>query len=370
MKKKNKGKGVIITLVLLIIICLACGTLGLLESKKDDKNNKNNETKDFQVTYRYYLDGEELDEPLEQDYITIDNPNFEGAQNEKPMYSFERYSCTKDVTGEWDEEEWTFKPILTANSTCRLYFLKNTHEVTFKANNGGLPSGQPEEKITAELDKESTINIKPNDGYKFDKIECSNGVETKYDETTNDITISNVKKDSLCTVSFKISDYVVEIKANNGQLENPTTKNVNYGDNAEFVVKPAENYVIDGTPSCTNGQKATYNTANNKVTISGITNDTTCTVNFKAQKHRVTLNIENGTADKTTQEVADGKTVTFRITPNEGYKFTNAKHKCEPTAKDELEGTINKYTVYNITSDLLCTITLTKDEATTPKPTE
>lgn len=364
MKKKSKGKGAIITLILLIIICLICGTVGFLESKKDKTDNRENKNENFQVTYRYYLDGEELEEPLKQEFTQVENPEFEGALTEIPNYKFDRYSCTKDVTGEWDEENWEFKPVLTANSTCRLYFVKTIHEVTFKANNGKLPSGNPEEKITAELDKEAKINIKPNDGYKFEKVECSNGVVAEFDDTTNDLTINNVKKDSICTVSFKISDFVVDVKANNGTVATES-KSVNYGDNATFNVTPAENYKYDNI-TCTNGQKAIYNEGNKQVVVNGITSSTTCTINFKSQKYNVSLIVENGTPEVSNKEVAEGGTATFTgIKPNEGFVLSGATLTCSPknsSTVTEFQTGIAK--IANVTTDLQCKITLKKDETT------
>lgn len=365
MKKKTKGKGVIVTLILLIMICVSCGTVGFLESKNINKDKNNNKNENYQITYRYYLDGEELEEPLEQVFTEVPNPEFEGSTTEIPNYKFERYSCTKDVTGEWDEEEWTFKPELTDNSTCRLYFIKTIHEVTFKANNGKLPSGELEEKITAELEKESKINIKPNDGYKFDKVECNNGTTAEYDEITNDLTVSNVKKDSICTISFKISDFVVDVKANNGTVTTES-KSVNYGDNATFYVTPSENYKFD-TVTCTNGQKAIYNEANQQVIINGITNNTTCTVNFKPKKFTVSLTVENGNVETSQKEVAEGGTATFtNIKPNAGYLLSGATLNCTP----KNSSTVTSFqqgvaTIANVTADLQCKITLKRDETTT-----
>ena len=90
MKKKPKNKGIVITLILLIIICLICGTLGLLESKKTVTPNKPSKEKDFKVTYRYYLDGEEVDEMIEQEFTELNNPDFEGTVEEIPNYAFEK----------------------------------------------------------------------------------------------------------------------------------------------------------------------------------------------------------------------------------------------------------------------------------------
>ena len=126
MKKNNIG--VMVFLIILMVGCLICGTLGALENKthflspKEDNKNKDNEeqTDNFQVTYRYYLENEEVDTlpPKEK----LDEETVEETEIETYMYVFDRYLCNNNVTGTWDEETWTFNPVLTANATCRLYF--------------------------------------------------------------------------------------------------------------------------------------------------------------------------------------------------------------------------------------------------------
>lgn len=359
MKKKPKSKGIIITLILLIIICLICGTLGLLESKKTITSNKPSKEKDFKVTYRYYLDGEEVDEMIEQEFTELNNPDFEGAVEEIPNYAFEKYTCTNDVIGEFDEEKWEFTPNLTANSTCRLYFIKTMHKVTFKASNGKLPSGNPEEEIIVALEKEGKINIIGNDGYKYDRVDCTNGVLANYDENTKDLTVSNVKKDSTCTVSFKISDFTAEVTASNGSVTEPK-KSSNYGGTVEFDVTPSENYKF-GDLKCTNGQNGNYNEATGKLTITGLTNDTVCTIEFKPIRYQVTLVVKNGTILSTSQNpqsVAEGRTASFGISANDGYALTGAEASCVNPNGAKIEASGGIVSVYNVTSDLTCTVTL------------
>ena len=43
----------------------------------------------------------------------------------KEMYTFEKYECSNEVKGSWDNKKWKFTPDLTADSTCKLYFIKN-----------------------------------------------------------------------------------------------------------------------------------------------------------------------------------------------------------------------------------------------------
>lgn len=357
--KKRKGKSVVITLIALIVICLACGTIGLLENNKPSNSKKPNKDKDYKVAYKYYLDGEEVEEMIEQEYTTSENQGFEGAEEKTPNYMFEKYTCTNNVTGEFDEENWEFNPDLTANTTCRLYFIRTMHEVTFEANNGKLPSGSSEEKLKVELNKEGTINIIPNDGYEYDKVECNNEVLAEYNAETRDLKVSNVKKDSICRIYFKVRSYTAEAKASNGTVTEDK-KSSNYGGTVIFNVKPAENYKYESV-TCTNGQNGIYNEVNETLTISGLSNDTVCTVNFKAQKLSVTLNIENGKIKNgytTTVEVAEGMTATFAIEANEGYVLTGMDVTCGNTKIEHQGQGIIK--VYDVKENATCKATLKK----------
>ena len=361
MKKRNKGLGVIITLITLIVVCLGCGTIGFLESNKTDADKPNKENKDYKVVYRYYLDGEEVEEEIKQEYIDNPNEEFEGAEEEIPSYTYEKYICSNNVTGEWDEENWEFKPELTANTTCRLYFIRNIHQVTFKANNGTLPNNQLEEIKTIELNKEGIINITPKEGHKFDTVICTNEIIAEYNEETKDLTVKNVIKDGICTISFGISDYTAEVKASNGTVSEDK-KSARFGGTLTFDVTPSENYQFDKV-ICTNDQNASYN--DGKLTITGITNDTVCTVQFKSIKFAVNLEVINGkltSKSPSPQTTGEGGTVSFEIEANEGYQITGAIPDCGANVKTELSG--NAVFVYNVKNDLTCKITLPKKTTT------
>ena len=362
MKKRRNSKGIVITLIVLIIICLACGTIGFLQSGKSEDTKKPEKNKDYKVTYKYYLDGEEVEEMVEQEFIDNENEEFEGNSETTPTYKFEKYACTNNVTGEFDEEEWEFKPDLTNNTTCRLYFIKTMHTVTLKTSNGKLPSGNDEENVEVEIEKDKIINIIPNDGYKFDRVDCNNEVIAEYDENTKDLKLSNVKKDSICTISFKITDYTVEVNVSNGTVSE-NRKNANYGGTLTFDVTPAENYRFNNNDkiNCTNNQKATYK--DGKLTVTGITNDTVCSIEFKPIKHQVSLTVINGsikTGSSNPLSVSDGKNALFEIIANTGFVFTNANIDCKDTKGNLIKAELSSgaLSVYNITDNVECKVTL------------
>ena len=365
MKKKNKRKGILITLISLIILCLICGTIGLLESKKETINKKPQKEEDYKASYKYYVDGEEVLEMPELETTTDPDSDFEGAEHTIAKYKFERYTCTNEVIGEFDEENWEFIPTLTNNTTCRLYFLKTSHEVTIKVSNGKLPNNTQEQKLLVELDKDKTINIIPNDGYKYEGVTCTNNAVAEYDSKTKDLKVSNVSKETTCNVSFTISDFTAELKVEYGNTTE-NRKSANYGGTLQFDVTPSENYEFSDI-TCTNKQVAEYK--DNKVIIIGLTDNTVCTIEFKALKHKVTLKVKNGKIKngKDTQEKMDGQSAVFEIIANDGYDVTHYKiTSCENYDRNKVAFQNGYFTIPNITDNITCELELTKkaDEAT------
>lgn len=361
MKKKSK-KGLIIVLISLIVICLVCGTLGYLENKKDDKPDKDANNKKFEVVYKYYIDNEEVEELPEKEELKITNPDFEGAEEDTLAYVFERATCTNNVEGTWDEDKWEFNPELTANTTCRLYFLKSLHKLTVKASNGELPNKESEQEFDALINDETIVIVKPNEGYKYDseiKVSCTNNAKAEFDETTGDLKITDVTKDTICTIPFKISDYTVEVEANFGTVTGERSKSVNHGGNVEFEITEAENYIYD-TYTCTNNQKASF--VNGKLTVREITNNTKCTVTFKPKKLSVTLTVENGKLDTgytSPLEISEGQTATFIVKSNEGYSLTGMTVECDGNTVGTHEGN-GLIKIYDVKTNAICKATLKK----------
>ncbi|MCI8330805.1 MAG: hypothetical protein HFE04_01750 [Bacilli bacterium] len=369
MKQKNK-KGLIITLIILIITCILCGTVGFLESKKEDDPKDKDKNKNYKVTYMYYIDNEKVDELPEKEELKVINPDFEGAEDDTLVYQFEKAACTNIKTpnenGTWDDEEWEFTPPeLTNNSTCRLYFLKSLHKVTVKASNGELPNKENEQEFDALINDETIVIVKPKEGYKYDseiKATCTNGAKAEYDETTGDLKITDVTKDSTCTIPFKISDYTVEIEANFGTITGERSKTVNHGGNVEFEIKEAENYIYDDY-TCTNDQKASF--VNGKLTVREVTNNTKCTVTFKPKKLSVTLTIEGGKLDSgysSPLEVSEGQTATFIVKANEGFSYSNMNVDCDGSTKGDYQSTGDSAIVkiYDVKTNAICKVTLKK----------
>lgn len=359
---KKRSNGVLVIIIIMIVLSLAGGVLGLLANLNKTSNPVDTEPKEYTISYKYYIDSEEVNEETikkaKVNETTCDITIDPTCIQQTPTIKFDKYTCTNDVKGEWNNTNWEFTPNLTANTTCRLYFTSLIHNVKFTASNGILPSNGLEELVQNKLGEDTTITILPTEGYKYDKVECNNNATAEYNIETKILTVKNITKDTTCNISFKINDYTVEVKASNGTAtEDP--KSANYGGTVTFTVTPAENYG-DASVSCTNGQTGTY--ANNVLTVSSITNSTVCTVQFKPIKHSVNLTVVNGSLlaqSANPQTTQDGGTVTFGISPLDGYGYSGAEVSCDVAGtKIEAIGTNNIVMVYNVKSNLNCKIVL------------
>ena len=371
---KKSSSPIVFVLVFLTVACLAAGGAGYYKSLSTKTNDpmagnkgNNNPNREYTVNYKYYLDGIESKEEIKDEKETIESTSFEGATEEKRLYSFDKYTCSNEVTGSWNDEEWKFVPVLTADTTCRLYFVKNSHEVKVIGANATLKDGAPEEIVKVEKDKEAVVTLNPTAGYKYTSVDCTNRTEAEYNTENNTLTIKNVTKDSECTVSFGISAYTAQVKVQNGTIDSKEeNKKANYGESLTFAVTPQDNY-DNPTIDCTNGQSGSY--SNKTFTISSLTNDTVCTISFRVAKNKVTLNVENGTiinADNSlnpnVKETTNNGTVTFGISKNDGYLLTNPDKSCDDSnvTISYASGTI---TITGVTKDTTCTVKLKKDES-------
>lgn len=358
---KKKSNAIIYVLLACITLCLVFGTVGLMTSKmnkQEEKQDEKEEKKEYTVAYKYYLDGTEVKEEIKKEEVEVASEEFEGVTEKKNLYSFKEYKCTNNVEGTWDEEKWEFTPNLNANTTCRLYFVKNFHNVTITAINGTLDNNAKEKVKTVELDKTGAVKVIPTSGYKFTNVECTNNAKGEFKEDSNELILSEVTKDSLCTITFGIKSYKASVKISNGSVEGEDNKSANYGENITFSINPSEGY-SNPTVACDNGQSGSI--SGNTLTINGISNDTVCTVQYKLAKFNVTLKVNNGSVvGAETQQTASGKVV-FGIDKNDGYQYTGADLKCD-VASTKIDLTSSIVTITSVTSDVNCEVTLKAED--------
>ncbi len=363
MKKKSNAFGYI--LLVLFTACLAGGIIGLMANKMGTKSSNapsDTSTEDYKINYKYYIDDVEVLTPVNQEIVEITNEEFEGVVENKELYSFDKYSCTNNVEGTWDNETWEFTPNLTASANCRLYFIKNFHDVTVSAVNGVLADEVRQVKVTVEKDKSSLVDVSPIEGYKFSDVSCTHDAEATYDKETEKLTIIKAPKDANCTVSFGINEYKAEIKVSNGTIIGEDTKSGNYGDRITFKTEPAANYG-NPTVNCTNEQEAKI--IEDEIVIEGLTNDTVCTVQYGILRHTVNINVKNGDfilGSTSTQQVMNGRNASFNISAKSPqYQQSGAEIKCDKNVQTSMAG--EAFIIYEVESDLNCEITFIETQS-------
>ena len=147
-------------------------------------------------------------------------------------------------------------------------------------------------KIKAyELETESGYEYSktlPESGYSYHHTEC-NGTKVKeenvtYNEQTKAFSINGITEQNNCKFYFNkngeeiIRTYEVKVTVLNGTIDGETTKIVRSNENTTFTLNPTDGYG-NPTVTCTNNQSGSI--TNNTLTISNVTNDTVCTVEFQ-----------------------------------------------------------------------------------------
>lgn len=355
-------KAVMISLIVLTVISLGLGVTGFLLNKNSGIiPHDDPEEIVYNVTYIYYLDGEEVETmPMNPTPTDVD-PNASSSTNEFDIsnkYKFETYSCTNRITGEFDSESWTFIDSNTADGTCKLYFVSNYNKITYTANNATI---KPLETDMIKRNENAVLTVTPNEGYVYEKTTCTNDESVKWNEEKKELTIENISKETSCEVSFVISKFTVEVNVENGS---GSVKLVDkeYGTKIETNVAPSANYT-DPTIECTNNIAGTWK--DGKFVIEKITNNTVCKITFKQKvitSYTAELDlmecatIANGTNKITIQT---GQDANWTIKVNEGFNENGIGFNCDGgsiSIGDKDEYGTRKITLKNITANSVCTI--------------
>ena len=141
----------------------------------------------------------------------------------------------------------------------------------------------------------------------------------------------------------------------------PASVVVSKGGSHTFTYEVDEGYEFKNIIGCSGGVgSATYDEENNTFTITNITSNASCGVNFgpvEPDKYTVNVVVNNGTASPTSAEVNAGESVTFTLSPasHEGYYVTSPGVSCT----NGQTGTVSSSTglrVNNVTGDTTCTV--------------
>ena len=352
-----KNKGMFILLLVLFVTCLACGFLGYFQSKSSvDDEPVEKET----VKYLYYVEDIEVSEIPINPVITDE----EGNQTTDVLYTYSKYDCTNDLSGTWDEDNWTFNPDEERDSTCKLYFNNSKYEVTFTLSNG---EASPDNPQYIEREGDGKFIITPNEGYYLDTadttaIQCNNNKAATWNAADNSITINAIMESVACKIVFKIKTLKMDVTVVNGTGNDTVT--AEYGEKVSTIVKANDGFE-NPTVTCTKDQKATI--SNNEVSIAKLTADTVCTVKYvPVAVAENTLNVTvpdsilfvTGSSSQKVKAGADG---TFTLKAESGYAIDNVDCGGNvPTIEQISVGT--KYTFTAMSKDISCTVTAKTSE--------
>ena len=109
--------------------------------------------------------------------------------------------------------------------------------------------------------------------------------------------------------------------------------------------------------TCKNGTVAKWDNATSSINLSSIKTPDYCTIDF-TDGYIVTLTATNGTVSPSSQVTGYNGSVSFTVTPNDGYKTELETNTCGGTLRG------NTYTISNITSAKSCSITFASAKPT------
>ncbi len=317
---KKSIKAIVIT-SLLFLISLALGGYGFYLDKIANKT--------YDVSYSYYIKGKLV----------------KNMPGEDENYQFKKYKCNNGITGKWDEKNWKFNAKAEANGKCKLYFEDKEYKVELFAPDGVTIAGQS--KLNVKVDEPAEFEIALSESVSIKEVTCTNDQEAIF--TKDKVSIEKLTDDTSCTIVTEDAKYNVEAKAINGKVSG-YKKEIVYGESVIYDITPTNGYSLDNVV-CTNDQTGTW--SNGKLTVNKVTNDTVCTVSFKASQYTVTVKAVNGTPTTQTKTIASNGTISFALTPATG---TNAS-KISCTNGQTGTYSNNSFVISKVSANTTCTVT-------------
>lgn len=320
---KKPVKAIVITAILFLVTA-ALGGYGLYLDKFANK--------EYDINYSYY----------------VNKKHVKNMPEKEDGYEFKKYKCNHGITGKWSETKWKFVPKAEEDGSCNLYFVDREYKVELIAPDGVTIAGQSELKVKKEEPAEFEVAL--SESVSIKEITCTNDQEAVY--ANDKVTLESLTDDTTCTIVTEDAKYNVEAKAINGKVTG-YQQEVVYGENVIYTVSPTNGYSLDNVV-CTNDQTGTW--SNGKLTVSKVTNNTVCTVSFKASQYTVTVKATNGSPATQTKTIASKGTISFTVTPTTGTNAT--KISCTNGQSGKYSN--NSFVVTNVTANTTCTVTFPK----------
>ena len=197
-----------------------------------------------------------------------------------------------------------------------------------------------------------TFTFTPDVGYELCKATV-NGIDIMPLVKDNKYTITGVIDDIKLKAEFSLIHYIVSTSCSAGGSVSASSYNVFYGDDVTFTVTPSEGYEIESITL--NGADIKDSFSNGSYTLKGITADQELYVTFKLLVYPVQISCgSNGTVTVDSETVEYGQSVTFTITPNEGYVIEGVLYNDNDVTNDVKNG---KYTIANVKGEVYLSVT-------------
>ena len=156
---------------------------------------------------------------------------------------------------------------------------ENTVRVSATTNDTNMATVNAPSSVIINGGNSHTFTLTVNNSSKYESVTGCNGT---YDISTNKLTVSNVTSNTTCQVNFKLKTYTVSAAPNSttyATVTAPSSVSVSHGGSYTFTFTVKAGYEYSSLSNCTGGS---YNKSTNKLTVSNVTSNRSCTVNFKA----------------------------------------------------------------------------------------
>lgn len=215
-------------------------------------------------------------------------------------------------------------------------------EVTY--NEGGSVSASA---TRVDEGKPVTFTFTSDEGHELFKATV-NGVDIMPLVEDNKYTINGVTNDIKLNAEFSLIHYSIKASCSAGGSVSASSYNVLYGEDVTFTVTPSKGYEIDRITL--NGNDITSSFNNGSYTLKGVTADQELYATFKPLVYAVHVTCgSNGTVSADSETVEHGQSVTFTITPNEGYMIEEVLYNGNDVTNKVKNG---KYTITNVQDEV------------------
>ncbi len=214
-----------------------------------------------------------------------------------------------------------------------------------------------EEQLVAEMPTNTE-----EEKYEFSKSLCDNNMQLTFDNESWTYIVDQ-EKTGVCRLYFVKAQYDVTLTVTNGLINGTDASNVFKVDrltDGQFNIIPNEGYEYTKNATCSNDKEALFDKSTNTLTITSVSEDVACKIDFEKRSLKVDINVQNGKG--TTSEFKEyGETFTAVVQPDDGFE----KAKIECSNKQEFTYADNKLTIQKLTNDTVCNVTFLKAPAVT-----